>query len=158
MGGTLSWGSLHSFIKNLGSDSALAKDLGKSTGWENTLTTNQILADIYASIDGQTIHELGGDVNAKLFYQLKAGEDPKKITVYYIDDEGKLTALKTAYDPITSIASFFVDHFSFYLIAEEGLELQNDNGNDGSTMLYIGAAAAAVIIVVFAAILMARRN
>ena len=47
MGGTLSWGSLHSFIKNLGSDSALAKDLGKSTGWENTLTTNQILADIY---------------------------------------------------------------------------------------------------------------
>ena len=47
MGGTLSWGSLHSFIKNLGSDSALAKELGKSTGWENTLTTNQILADIY---------------------------------------------------------------------------------------------------------------
>ena len=47
VGGTLSWGSLHSFIKNLGSDSALAKELGKSTGWENTLTTNQILADIY---------------------------------------------------------------------------------------------------------------
>ena len=47
MGGTLSWGSLHSFIKNLGSDSALAKELGKSTGWENTLTTNQILGDIY---------------------------------------------------------------------------------------------------------------
>ena len=47
MGGTLSWGSLHSFIKNLGTDSALAKELGKSTGWEDTLTTNQILADIY---------------------------------------------------------------------------------------------------------------
>lgn len=47
MGGTLSWGSLHSFIKNLDTDSALARDLGKSTGWENTLTTNQILADIF---------------------------------------------------------------------------------------------------------------
>ena len=47
MGGTLSWGSLHSFIKNLDTDSALARDLGKRTGWENTLTTNQILADIF---------------------------------------------------------------------------------------------------------------
>lgn len=47
VGGALSWGSLHSFITNLGTDSALAKDLGKSTGWEDTLTTNQILADIY---------------------------------------------------------------------------------------------------------------
>ena len=47
MGGALSWSSLQSFIKNLGTGSALAKDLGKSTGWEDTLTTNQILADIY---------------------------------------------------------------------------------------------------------------
>ena len=47
MGGTLSWGSLHSFIKNLDTDSALARELGKSTGWETTLTTNQILADIF---------------------------------------------------------------------------------------------------------------
>jgi hypothetical protein len=47
VGGTLSWGSLHSFIKNLGTDSALARELGKSTGWEDTQKTNQILADIY---------------------------------------------------------------------------------------------------------------
>ena len=47
MGGTLPWGSLHSFITHLDTDSALAKELGKSTGWENTQKTNQILADIY---------------------------------------------------------------------------------------------------------------
>lgn len=47
MGGALSWSSLRSFIKNVGTDSALARDLGKSTGWEDTLQTNQILADIY---------------------------------------------------------------------------------------------------------------
>ena len=47
MGGTLSWSSLQSFIKKVGTDSALAKELGKSTGWEDTLTTNQILADIF---------------------------------------------------------------------------------------------------------------
>ena len=47
VGGALSWCALDSFIRNLNSDSALARDLGKSTGWENTLTTNRILADIY---------------------------------------------------------------------------------------------------------------
>ena len=47
VGGALSWSALNSFVRNLDSGSALARDLGKSTGWENTLTTNQILADIY---------------------------------------------------------------------------------------------------------------
>lgn len=47
MGGALSWSALNSFVRNLDSGSALARDLGKSTGWENTLMTNQILADIY---------------------------------------------------------------------------------------------------------------
>lgn len=47
VGGALSWSALNSFVRNLDSGSALARDLGKSTGWENTLMTNQILADIY---------------------------------------------------------------------------------------------------------------
>lgn len=47
VGGALSWCALNSFVKNLKGDSALARDLNKSTGWEDTLTTNQILADIY---------------------------------------------------------------------------------------------------------------
>lgn len=47
LGGALSWGSLRSFIHYLGTDSALARDLNKATGWENTLQTNALLADIY---------------------------------------------------------------------------------------------------------------
>lgn len=47
IGGALSWSSLAAFIKYLGTDSALAKDLGKSTGWEETIKTNAILADIF---------------------------------------------------------------------------------------------------------------
>lgn len=46
-GGALSWSALSSFIKNLGGDSALARELGKSTGWENTKKTNELLADIF---------------------------------------------------------------------------------------------------------------
>lgn len=47
VGGSLSWGAFRSFIYGLRTDSALARDLGKATGWEDTLKTNQILADIY---------------------------------------------------------------------------------------------------------------
>lgn len=47
VGGSLSWRAFGSFISNLRSDSALARDLGKSTGWEDTIQTNIMLADIY---------------------------------------------------------------------------------------------------------------
>ena len=47
VGGELSWFALSSFIQNLDSDSALARELKKSTGWEKTLQANVILADIY---------------------------------------------------------------------------------------------------------------
>ena len=47
VGGALSWSSLKSFIKYLGTDSALAKELDKSTGWEEPIKTNAILADIF---------------------------------------------------------------------------------------------------------------
>lgn len=47
LGGALSWSSLNSFVKYLGGDSALARDLDKSTGWDETIKTNAILADIY---------------------------------------------------------------------------------------------------------------
>lgn len=48
IGGALSWSSLHSFIKYLPGDSALARDLGKSTAiWDSRIKTNAILADVY---------------------------------------------------------------------------------------------------------------
>lgn len=54
VGGSLSWGAFRAFVHNLDTGSALARDLGKETGWENTLATNCILADIYDLL--QIIH------------------------------------------------------------------------------------------------------
>ena len=71
VGGTLSWESLRSFIHFLGSDSALARDLNKQTGWEETLKTNGLLADIY---------DLLQVVNANLC--VMAGGKKKRITPY----------------------------------------------------------------------------
>jgi hypothetical protein len=72
-GGALSWSSLASFINYLKSDSALAHELGKSTGWENTLKTNAILADIY---------DLLQVLNANFIAFASGGKDKKKITPY----------------------------------------------------------------------------
>lgn len=71
VGSRLSWSALHAFIKNLDTDSALARDMNKSTGWENTLTTNQILADIYDMLQA---------INANLV--MVGGGKHKKIKPY----------------------------------------------------------------------------
>lgn len=47
IGGALSWSSLDAFIKRLGADSEVARDLGKNTIWISTLQTNILLADIF---------------------------------------------------------------------------------------------------------------
>ena len=73
LGGALTWGSLYSFIKHLGSDSALARDLGKSSGWETTAQTNAILADIYDLLQA---------INANLVNYASGGKQKRKLTPY----------------------------------------------------------------------------
>ena len=73
VGGRLSWSALSSFIKNLDTGSALAKDLDKTTGWENTLQANIILADIY---------DLLQVTNSLLVAIATQGKKRKKITPY----------------------------------------------------------------------------
>lgn len=72
-GGALSWRSLYSFIKNLQGDSALARDLGKSTGWEDTKKTNEILADIYDMLQV---------INANVIAYASGGKKKMKVTPY----------------------------------------------------------------------------
>ena len=54
VGGALSWSSLNSFIKNLDSDSAFAREVNKTMGWETTVKTNDLLANIFDML--QVIH------------------------------------------------------------------------------------------------------
>ena len=83
VGGVLSWNALDSFIRNLDSGSALARDLGKSTGWENTLQTNILLADIYdlLQVINANICGLGGGKRKKIkpYPRPKGKDNDKKI-------------------------------------------------------------------------------
>lgn len=83
VGGALSWSALNSFIHGLQTDSALARDLGKSTGWEDTLRTNMILADIYdlLQVINLNIAAIGGGKKRKIKPYPRPGkaEDKKKL-------------------------------------------------------------------------------
>lgn len=84
MGGELSWFALSSFIENLGTDSALARDLKKSTEWEDTLRTNIILADIYDLLQAINLNlcAMGGSKQHKKVkpYPRPFGKDNDKTT------------------------------------------------------------------------------
>lgn len=80
VGGALSWSSLHSFLINIGGDSALARDLDKSTGWDQTIKTNAILADIYdlLQVIRAEIVALGGTKPRKIKPYPRPGADEDK--------------------------------------------------------------------------------
>ena len=95
----------------------------------------------------QDIHELGGTVKITVPYELKAGENPEKITVWYVDDLGNIVKKNSVYDPELKALVFETDHFSFYFIAEDtsaAAAEKNDN-----TLYYV--LAAVIIIIVLAA-------
>ena len=81
VGGVLSWDALDSFIKNIGSDSALARDLGYDLeGWDTRTKTNAILADIY------DVLQL---INRNIVASNSKKRIPEKITPYPRPGRGK---------------------------------------------------------------------
>ncbi len=54
----------------------------------------------------------------KVPYDIKNEEDPEKITVFYIDDSGKLTNQNGVYDAETKTVRFTTNHFSKYMVKE----------------------------------------
>lgn len=80
VGGVLSWRSLYSFIKFLRTDSALARDLNKSTGWEDIIRTNSLLADIYDLLQAinSNLVRLGNGKTKKIKPYPRPGRDEDK--------------------------------------------------------------------------------
>ena len=104
--------------------------------------------DLNAKAGEQNIHDLGGTVTITVPYELKAGEDPNDIAVFYVDDNGNIVKKKSVYDPETKTISFETDHFSYYFIAAASTVPTDEEQNN--TLYYL--AAAIVLILVIAAI------
>lgn len=85
------------------------------------------LNDSYAdAIGNNTIYNFGmnsgedaissfdGKVTVRVPYELKAGENPDEIAIWYINDEGTPTAIKAKY--ANGFAEFETNHFSYYTV------------------------------------------
>ena len=115
------------------------KTVGEATAFEFNLKSGE-----------SEIHDLGGTAKVTVPYELKAGEDPQKITVYYIDDEGNIAAMNSVYDSATKSITFETSHFSYYFIAENSA-VSDDNKKDSSNNTIYYAVAAVIIILIIIA-------
>ena len=97
----------------------------------------------------QDIHELGGTVKITVPYELKAGENPEKITVWYVDDLGNIVKKNSVYDPELKSLVFETDHFSFYFIAEDTSVADEEKSDN--TLYYVLAAVTIIIVLAAAA-------
>lgn len=112
-----------------------------------------------AVADGESVHELGGIVTVSVKYTLKPGDDPRAITVYYVNDQGKLSKQITSYDPTTHTLTFETSHFSYFMVANSA-DLADSTENrekDGISMMTAALAAIAVIAVATVVLVMRKR-
>jgi hypothetical protein len=58
----------------------------------------------------------GGNITISLPYTLNDGENPEGVTVWYLDDSGKLQEMMATYDKATGLATFKTTHLSYYAV------------------------------------------
>lgn len=94
----------------------------------SVMDKEQLPEEVKAAVGDETVYDFNafvGETRVSSFnkpleisvpYTLKAGEDPDKITVFYINDEGKLENVIGKYDAATGKVSFTTSHFSGYVV------------------------------------------
>ena len=157
--------------KNLASNEGEKVSLGISKADKEELNDKQQEAvgdspvfNLSAKSDENEIHELGGTVKITVPYELKEGEDPAKITVWFIDELGNIVKKNSIYNEETKSITFETDHYLLYFIKEDASDPdpvappKEDDKKSGSNMIYYAAAAIAILAVIAAALVMLRKK
>lgn len=92
-------------------------DISKLTEDVRKLIGQHAVYDFSLSMDDKTISPLGDGkpVTLSVPYTLQSGENPAKVVVYYINNDGELEVVKNGkFDPSTGRITFKPKHFSVY--------------------------------------------
>lgn len=153
-------GSLGSSSGSLTVDSNICKNLSGGTvdlkvveGKSTALTDKQksTVGDRYfiiltATVDGKTVHQLGGEATVEFGYTLRNGENASDLCIYYVDGSGNLSRMEdSAYNTETGTFTMHTDHFSVFMVG--AVPEDNDDGYLG--LLVILAAAVILAVIVF---------
>jgi hypothetical protein len=104
--------------------------------------------DFNAFIDGQKISQFYGEkpIQITLRYELKEGEDPHKIVIYHIKDDGSLEVItNTKYNEEDGTVTFYLNSFSKYVPLHVDVAFK-DTVNAAWAKEYIEAVAAREIM------------
>ena len=72
--------------------------------------------DLFITVDGDTVSSFNKLIGVSVPYTLKAGENPEKITVFYINEKGELENIIGSYNEETKSVYFETNHFSQYTV------------------------------------------
>ena len=128
-------------------DVAISADIvtpeDKATVIENATNLTQEQKDRLADVEiydfGVTVNDqplsdkdnhFAAPVTVTMPYELKPGEDPDGIVIWYVQDDGTIEEVAAVYDEDTQTVTFAVNHFSFYAVAyRETQEMRCKRGN-----------------------------
>ena len=91
------------------------------------------------------INKFNSNLEVAVPYILKPSDDHRKITVFYINDNGELENVVGSYDEATGTVIFTVDHFSNYIIRMNKVAF-SDLGSVGWAKDYIEVMASKGIV------------
>ncbi len=114
---------------------------------QSIVNQNTVL-DFTMMIGSRTISNFDnvGQVTVSMKYDLKPGENPEKVILYYINEDGKLEiVLNARYDQTTGMISFNPSHFSKYAVVHSNVTF-NDIDKPEWAKIYIEALAAREIV------------
>ncbi len=149
-------------VENLSgnADKDVKLEMDKNTHDDLNDRQKQIVGDrqfivLGAFVGNDRIHELGGVATVVFGYELRDGDDPSRLCVWYVDDNGFKTKMTASFDQSAGRFTMETTHFSVFMVAPEDEPAQtpddseDSDGNDGGsdTMLYVGIAAIAIVLI-----------
>lgn len=106
-----------------------------------------VVYDFNLSVGGSPIESFQGNtVTVGIPYALKPGENPNKIIIHYITDDGKLEVVKNGkYNPSTGHVEFKPKHFSKYAAAYADVTFKDIDDVDWAKNAIEGMAARTMV-------------
>ena len=150
-------------VENLSgnADKDVKLEMDKNTHDDLNDKQKQIVGDrqfivLGAFVGDSRIHELGGVATVVFGYELRVGDGPSRLCVWYVDDNGVRTKMTASFDQSTGRFTMETTHFSVFMVAPEDEPVptpddsEDSDGNGSDTMLYVSIAA--IVIVLIAAV------
>ena len=118
-------------------------DVSLTTAQKNALG-NRPGYDISVTSGVKHISDMGGKITVHAPYELRPGEKPHGIVVWYVDDHGNRERCETSYDPVKKRVNWRTDHLSLYMIDHDEALANNPFTDVSEDAYYFNAVLWAV--------------